>query len=810
MGSNNHDIFISFSFKDQAVTEYVGNLLLSKYHISYWMCTRDLIGGEHYKGEIAEAIKHASLVLMIQSEHSLSSREVPKEISIALDYNKPVIPFVLDNAELQGDLEYDLIGIHRVDARKPTLEERVEELARQIYFMLQKKADTNDAWGVRFTRTKLMSTPTVIPKKVFCGRDDTLKEIHQSFLGGERMLFLYGIGGIGKTQIAKQYVKQYRDEYDTVVFATYSGSLRDMVVSDAPFCLEPAMSRFTMSDGTLEPDDAFFERKLDKIRKITDEKTLIVIDNFDVEQDEYLGKLLEGNYRLLITTRCDYSKFYPTVKIDSISSMESLKEIFMHNYDGYDVSEDDPGLDELIELVNRHTYTVELLAQHMENSGQTAEEMVAVLKKEGISSLTEEVKGADMKTATAYENLLKMFRLFTLTEEEKSILMYLSLMPIDGINVRSFREWAQLDSTKLIKGLENKSWLIKNAEGIALHPVIRDVICHEIPVTYENCGEFLRRFTDAIEDKKMWLARQTDKKRYALIGKNIAEKFPKINKDNEDFYYFYQCLLSFSVDREAAIVLADRLYRYQLEACGEISFKTGRAAFKCGWIHTVNIYCGEHIDEAIAWLEQADNIFNQVTMTTTDEISRHTMTKNNLAKMYLAKYEQTGDEALYRKAKETVLETIRYTSEKFSFGDYHYAKIGGARMQYAEILLAGNEYQEGLEALEQAIELLMEVYGTEDNSDMTLAFFYKAQLLFKLKKEAEAIGYAKKSAALYEEYFGNAHPRIHDLYLLIGDCLTNLDEPAKAQEYYHKALKTAELTFSPDSNQVAAIKAKIM
>ncbi len=809
MSEIKHDIFISFSFKDQAITEYVGNTLMNQYHISYWMCTRDLVGGEHYKGMIAEAIKQANLVLMIQSEHSLSSREVPKEVSIALDHHKPVIPFVLDNAELRGDLEYDLIGIHRIDARKPTLDERIEDLARQIYSMLSKKAGEDDAWGVRFLRTKLLSTPTVIPKKVFCGRDDVLKEIHESFKNGERLLFLYGIGGIGKTQIAKQYVKQYRDDYDTVVFATYSGSLRDMLVSDAPFCLEPEMSRFTMSDGTTEPDDAYFQRKLEKIRKITDERTLIVIDNFDVDGDEHLKDLIEGNYHLLITTRFDYSKFYPTVKVDSISSMDSLIEIFMQNYGGYEVSEDDPMLKVLLELINRHTYTVELLAQHMENSGQTPAEMVEVLKKEGISSLTEEIRNEEMQKNTAYENLLKMFRLFTLSEEEKTILLYLSFMPIDGINVRAFREWAQLDSCRMIKELENKSWLIKNAEGIALHPVIRDVIKHEIPVTKENCGSFFERFTDAIEDKKMWLARQADKKRYADIGKSIAEKFSEIEEFTEEFYYHLQSLLSFSVDREAAIKLAERLYNYHRSTYGETSFKTGRAAFKRGWIYTTNTYTLEHIEEAIFWLEQADRIFKQVQMHTTDEISRHTMTKTNLAKMYLSRFRQTGEESWYQLAKQYVLDSISHATKHFPFGDYHYAKIGGAQMQYAEILLAGNEFEAALEATEQAISLLLKVYGTEDNSDMGLAFFYKAQILSALGDRKQAVSYAQKSVSLYEEYFSSSHPRIHDLYLLMGDCYVALNEPGKAKEHYQKALTAAELTFSPDSVQIKTIRERI-
>ncbi len=804
-----HDVFISFSFKDQAVTEYVSNKLLNEYHISYWMCTRDLVGGDHFKGSIAEAIKNARLVLMIQSENSLSSKEVPKEVAIALDNNKPVIPFVLDNAELRGDLEYDLIGIHRVDARKPTLDERIEELARQIYSMLSKKATENDAWADRFLRTKLLSTPTVIPKKIFCGRDEIIEEIHNNFRNGERLQFLYGIGGIGKTQIAKQYIKKFRDEYDTVVFATYNGSIRDMVVSDAPFSLEPEMRRFTMSDGTAEPDNEFFIRKLDKIRKITDGRALIVIDNFDVDDDESLKDFIEGNYHLIITTRCDYSRFYPTVKIDSINSMDSLIDIFMQNYGGYDVEEDDPKLAELIELVNRHTYTIELLAQHMENSGQTPAEMIDALKREGISSLKEKVRSSDMQKNTAYENLLKMFRLFTLKDEEKNILMYLSFMPIDGINVRYFRDWAQLDSCKIIKELENKSWIIKNTEGIALHPVIRDVIRHEIPVTFENCGSFLNRFTDAIDDKKMWSARQVDKVRYAQIARNIADKFSEINKETEDFYYFYQCLLSFNVDFYGAVELAARLYEYNLIAYGETSFKTARAAFKRGWIYTTNTYLVENIREAIMWLEKADKIFKQVEMNTTDEISRHTMTKTNLSKMYLLDYHQSGDEKSYDLAKKYVADAIEHATANFPPDDFHHAKIGGALMQYAETLYEGGEYKEAFDATEKSIDILLSMFGTEDNSDMCWAYYLKAIILCAMGDKDDALYYAQKSIDIYVEYFSNSHPKVHALYMFMGDMYSKDNDKAKARECYSKALESAELTFSPDSKQVTAIREKI-
>lgn len=809
MSENKHDIFISFSFKDQQVSEYVSNRLLNTYHISYWMCTRDLLGGEHYKERIVNAIDNAGVVVMIQSENSLSSYEVPKEVALALERKKPVIPFVLDNAELQGDLEYDLIGIHRVDARRPTLDERIEELATQIYAVLAKKSEAPDAWATRLARTKLLSTATIIPKKIFCGRENVLDEIKTRLSSGERVIFLHGIGGIGKTQIAKQYVRLHSEDYDTVVFATYNGSLMNMVISDSPFTLEPEMSRFTMSDGTQESDSDFFARKLAKIQKICDERTLIVVDNFDVDDDEGLKALCEGKYHLLITTRCDYSRFYPTIKIDSIASMESLIDIFRQNYGGYDVEEDDADLPALIELVNRHTYTVELLAQHMENSGQNVVEMIEELQRVGITSLTEIVQGEDMQKHTAYENLTKMFRLFSLDDEQKRILMYLSFMPIDGINVRDFRKWAHLDSTKPIKELENRSWLIKNTEGIALHPVIRDVVRHEIPANVENCGTFLEEFTIAIDDKKMWGARQCEKNRYSQISKNIMERFSEINPETEDFYYFAQCLFSFNSERQISIELADRLYEYNLKTYGDNSFKTARAAFKCGWTNTTNIYADEeYIRDAVKWLKIADEIFATVELTTDDEISRHTMTKTSLAKMHLALFMKSGDEEMYKKAKGYAEDCIRHAEESFAPGSYHYAKVGGGCMQLAEILLLGDENMAALSECEKAERILIDVLGKE-NSDMGLAYFIKAKAYRALGDIDKTIIFAKMGAEVYVEYFGDAQANVFALYLLAGDGLRLKGDTVAAREYYTKALASAELIFAPGARQIIEIQEKI-
>ncbi len=807
-----HDVFISFSFEDQSVAETIVNELTSKYGISCWICTRDIDGGKRYKRLIPEAIRASKLVVFVQSETALGSKEIPKEIGIAFDEDKIIIPFKIDQSILkgQGDLEYDLYGVEYIDATVPTMEQRIEELAIAIGKSIGKTISNNgnvhgfDKQG-NTDVAKLLSTPNVMPKTVFFGRDDVLNEIDARYRDGDRVLFLYGIGGIGKTQIAKQYAKQYKKNYDTIIYATYNGSIFDMVVSESAFTFEPAMMRYTLSDGSQETDEDFFERKLSKIIKTANEKTLIIIDNFDVEEDVNLPKLMNGKYHLLITTRCDHSRYYPTIKINAIDSMGALKDIFMKNYQGDEVESDDPALVELIEMVNRHTYTIELLAQHMENSGQTAEEMICALKEQGITSLNETFRNSEMETQIAYENLLKMFKVFSLTEEERRVLLYLSLMPMEGVDVRDFKEWANLKSSKLIINLENRSWIIKNTNGIAMHPIIRSVIKHEIPATEENCAGFINRFADSIVELKSWHFKKVDKDRYASIAKRLLTIFTKITPATEALYYSSEVLLSFAVDPKYAVELAERLYDYYT-AEGNRTYEIGRATFKLGWAYAYNTHLPNSVGKALKWLGMAENILSSTSFETTQQKSSYSQTMVNLSKMHLVKYEQTNDANELELAKKYAESNVEFSKESYKLGDPQYAKLAGALWQLADVLRTAGEYDKALMSIEQSLEILFAINGANDGDSMH-ALNRKATILYSIGKVEEAKPIACKSVEGYIEYFGENHPTIVGMYKLVGDCCAMLSEHKEAKGAYEKALEIAERLYAPDAKQIAELRA---
>ncbi len=795
-----HDIFISFSFADQKTAEEIVNELTSKYGFSCWICTRDIDGGKRFKALIPQAIDEARVVVFIQSESALASREIPKEIGMAFDANKTIIPFKLDMAQPQGDLRYDLYGVEYIDATVPTWEQRVYELAQAVSKAIGKPLanEQSAAAGER-----LISTPSVMPKNIFCGREDVLEEISDKFRNGERAVFVQGIGGIGKTQIAKQYAKRNKADYDTIIYATYGGSLKELVISETPFDIEPEMTRQVLSDGTSEDDTAFFKRKLDKIKKLSSSRTLVIIDNFDVDCDEDLPELLDGKYHLLITTRCDYSRFYPCVKVGTIDSVENLISVFMQNYQGYEVEADDPDLVRLIELVNRHTYTIELLAQHMENSGQTAGEMIEALQKEGILSLNESVK-TDRTTQIAYENLLKMFKVFTLGDEERRVLRLLSLMPLGGVSVKDFKQWAQLSSTKVLMELENRSWIVRNTGGVALHPIIRDVVRHELPATEENCKEFLKKYTDAIDENYSWHFTMPVKEIYSAISAELISAFGEINENTFELYKSTESLFSFSVRPKAAVDLAVRLFEYHKNKSGENSFDTGRAAFKVGWAYLFNLQLENALENAQKWLERSYAVLSDIELTTIYENAVYGHMLGNLSRVNLLICENSYSEERLADAKKYAEISVEINRKWMVPGDPSYPKLAGAYMQLADACIALKEYEKAMTLIDDAYDILCPLFGEVD-PDTLHAKSRKSKILYHMRNYRESLELCLKNIDGYNEFYGEVHFGRFEQLLTALKCRVALKETEEAETLREYILKIGKEIFAEDSKQLKDI-----
>lgn len=83
--------------------------------IPYWIDRDGIFSGCNFKELIVKAISSTDIVLFLSSENSNQSINVAKEISIADQYNKLIIPVRLDSSAMHPKIAYDLAGIDFLD-----------------------------------------------------------------------------------------------------------------------------------------------------------------------------------------------------------------------------------------------------------------------------------------------------------------------------------------------------------------------------------------------------------------------------------------------------------------------------------------------------------------------------------------------------------------------------------------------------------------------------------------------------------------------------------------------------------------------
>lgn len=212
----------------------------------------------------------------------------------------------------------------------------------------------------------------------FFGRDLELSQLDFILHNGANIVFVQGIGGIGKSELVKQYARMTRDKYDVIVYAQYVSDLQTMIASDTEFPMEN-IRRNTIDAFNVEREDEYFERKFAALKEVVTENTLLIVDNFNDPEDNYLQDFLALNCKIIFTSRCDWrKKRYPVLCVEELKKLTDVEKIFEHYYPPK--SGEEEIIQEIIELVSRHTLSVEWIAKKLAEQKKTPEEIRDALK----------------------------------------------------------------------------------------------------------------------------------------------------------------------------------------------------------------------------------------------------------------------------------------------------------------------------------------------------------------------------------------------------------------------------------------------
>jgi hypothetical protein len=356
---------------------------------------------------------------------------------------------------------------------------------------------------------------------LFFGREQELTLLHESLIESSKV-FLYGIAGIGKSELAKAYAKEHKKEYTNILYLTYTGDLRQDII-DMDF-----------ADDLPEDDETTRFRKHNRFMRTLKEDTLFIIDNFNTTstQDEFLSVILKYRCRILFTTR----SLIPGQKkmhLEEISDPEALFRLASKFYSNADQNRH--VLEQIIMSVHSHTLAVELAARLLESGILEPQEVLEKLQEEKANfSAADKIgitKDGKSRKATYYDHIHRLFSLFHLSLPHQEIMSSLTLIPASGIPARLFGKWMGFHDLNEINELVELGFVqSRTGNIITLHPMIQEVTISDVPPTITGCHTLLESIRATCQ------LHGVDMPYYKVMFQTIENTMALAKKDDMPFY----------------------------------------------------------------------------------------------------------------------------------------------------------------------------------------------------------------------------------------------------------------------------------
>ena len=370
----------------------------------------------------------------------------------------------------------------------------------------------------------IMDSEVPKPCRHFIGRDKKLEELY-TMLEENRHVFLCGIAGIGKSELAKAYAKRYIKQYTNILYVEYTGNLHQDI-TDMDF----------IDDLPESTEQERFQRHNRFLRSLKSD-TLLIIDNFNVTatQDSFLSVVLKYRFQILFTTRSKLDEYctLPLKEIEDMNALFQLASAFYSEADTYRTT-----VEKIIETVHPHTFAVELAAKLLGNGISTPDQLLTRLQVEKASFHNEDkikiIKDGQSSKATYYSHIHTLFSLYTLSLKQQDIMCNMCFLPSTGISARIFAKWLELSTLNEINDLIETGFVqTTTRRTISLHPMIQEITLSETKPSVSSCHTLL----DSLQHICLMHGMEVDyyKKLFQTIG-NIIEL---IEKDDMPKYLLF-------------------------------------------------------------------------------------------------------------------------------------------------------------------------------------------------------------------------------------------------------------------------------
>lgn len=351
----------------------------------------------------------------------------------------------------------------------------------------------------------------------FVGRKKEIRQIEQTFSEGQKMVALHGVGGIGKSTIARRFAKLNEDKYDVIFCARFSyttDSIFSEIYSNNANCGE---KNLTMDD----------KRKA-IVNYCKDKKVLLIVDSFDYPEKVKITDITEVNWNVILTsTNSSVDKYCKVIEIDN--EPEEALELFKRYYmltGGYEAEWDSECVNKLCETAEYNPLILEIFARYCGSNNISFMSMYKFIEKEinnskSDNTLSIKKDDIDYYDLNPYRALRILFNLSlknskneeVLSEKGKIFLFFLACCNVPTNNelvlymiwkrhtAKTYEEFV-FEYEGIIKKLQRLGWIKETSskDGVleySMHRVAEMIVTNDLSdymwkQQFAHCIEFLQ------------------------------------------------------------------------------------------------------------------------------------------------------------------------------------------------------------------------------------------------------------------------------------------------------------------------------
>ena len=373
-------------------------------------------------------------------------------------------------------------------------------------------------------RHSIQSGRTIISStRFFVHRETELMDISRK-LSQNKIVVLSGMGGIGKTELARHYAFIHGETYTQCCFIPCSESLASGISNSIKI---DGIERCHMN-GTLEDDIQFSQRILNALKHQPDNTWLLIFDNVS-PQDPLFAQIVELAQHKIITTRWSAQMWQcPVIDLSALVGFDSQKDLFEQYLNRTLSANEISDFCTITEIVAGHTLTMQLIALQCTESDMTLSEIRSALEADGIytENPDEFSYGESLVERNMYGHIRAIWNLSNFSNSENLIMQGLSLISPNGISRREYKQWLQLESMHDINKLRRQGWIQTvvddGQEKVFLHAVIGELIYRELyQINPMDLSNMLQALLPEINNRSLTVKEQA---RYLSYGISAAPR----------------------------------------------------------------------------------------------------------------------------------------------------------------------------------------------------------------------------------------------------------------------------------------------